>query len=166
MYELFCQSFLLFLLYIAAHLIFCRWNRRQFFARAIFIFIIFAIGSAVHALSVYHWPLLDTLIYELIFYFLWALYVIVLVNAQNSFSLGALQILLKRKNENAPISPTLLFPMESSLEKRLEILKINGLIIELPKETAETSFQLTSKGQRLAKAALFLRRILRISDVG
>lgn len=100
------------------------------------------------------------------FYIFWALYIIVLVNAQNSFSLGLLLVLTKKTQPYREVEPeniSKLFGISDSLHKRIHSLEINGL---LKISSDQKYYELTSRGIILAKVALFLRRIFYITDVG
>lgn len=162
MFDLLIQSFVLFLLYVAVHIGICHISISRFVIKAAILFATFSLFATFYLVLCKHYSIVDILIFGLNFYFFWALYIIVLVNAQNSFSLGAIQVILNKKSAASIADMSSMFRLDDSLSRRLEILKANGLISEHKKDY----FELTIKGKKLAKTALFIRKILGITDVG
>ena len=161
--EIFICSLLSFVGFVFFHLVLTRLSPPRFFFKSIVLFLLVSSGLIIGLHFIDHRSFWYIVVFEFLFYFMWALYVIVLVNVQNSFSLGALQALLRQPDHRLSASDLSgFFAMDSSLEKRLEGLKVNGLLIE----GSSGVLVLTTKGKVLAQTALFLRRAFRITEVG
>jgi hypothetical protein len=100
---------------------------------------------------------------ELFFYFLWSYYTIFFVNVLNSYSLGLLQVILRNPNKRIMVKDLEKhFDLPTSLSNRVNTLKQTGLV----SEDAQRRLWITPKGNILANGALFLRSMMRITDVG
>lgn len=163
MIELFCQASLFFAVYVLMDLVVSRFSKGGFFLRAVVSFFIFSFAAAFYMLIVLDKAVIDTFLCGVLFYLLWALYTIVLVNVRNSFSLGLLQVFLKKPGHEIhekDLEP--LFALPASINERIEGMKKSGLI----SEDASGNLRVTPKGKLLAKGTLMLRSMLRITDVG
>lgn len=104
----------------------------------------------------------EFLVQAMFLYFLWAFFVIVLVNAQNSFSLGVLRFLSKESSKITLETLKTKFHIEESIAVRIQALTDSGFLTQEP----DGSLNLSPLGHKISSISHWVIRILRIQNIG
>lgn len=140
------------------HFISCRiWGSYVFFLRSLILLFLMLIIAGVFAYQI-NMPVSSFLAWQFSLLSLGIVYLVVLVNVQNSTSLSAMAVVL-----NAGVAPaaefSALLSRNSNVHNRLSDLVNNGLVAE-----ENGVYRLTAKGRSLSKAALLVRAVLGLTE--